>query len=237
MTGLFREFTILFLIIIIHELGHIKVSSYYGWQIDSISLLPFGGNIKYNKSLNKPIKEELYIVLAGPFYQLLFYLACYLLFINNYLLESTFYIIKNYHYALLVFNLLPIYPLDGSKLLNLLLNKFFSFKTSHLITIYLSLLALFIIFISLIFSNLNLAFYLILFILLTKTYWAWHQHSLIFNKFLLERYLYPLHLLSFKTIAGANLNKMMRDKKHLFLIDNEQVTEKEMLKKRFRDAF
>ena len=34
-------------------------------------------------------------------------------------------ILRNYHYSLLIFNMLPIFPLDGFKLLNIVvLNKF-----------------------------------------------------------------------------------------------------------------
>ena len=46
--------------------------------------------------------------------------------------------IITYHYGILAFNLLPIYPLDGGKLLNIMLNNFMpykiSFKTSIIIS-------------------------------------------------------------------------------------------------------
>lgn len=214
-------------------MGHLKVSTYYHWQINKLQLLPFGGNIEYKELLNRPIKEECYIVLAGPLCQFLFYLVCYFLFVNNFLLISTFTLIKNYHYALLIFNLLPIYPLDGSKLLNLLLNKFVAYKTSNLITIYVSFIVLFVIMLNLIFLDLNICFYLLLFILLFKTYTLWRNQLLIFNKFLLERYLYNFHFPKLKLIYGYHLHKLRRDKKHLFYINNKWITERALLKKRF----
>ena len=81
-TGNFKDFTLITLIIIIHELGHISAAIYYKWNIEKIIILPFGGITIFNEYLNRPIKEELIIALAGP--------------ISNYfLLFSQFFKFKN----------------------------------------------------------------------------------------------------------------------------------------------
>ncbi len=166
--------------------------------------------------------------------QIIFYFSCYLLYINNLILTNTFYIISNYHYSLLIFNLLPIYPLDGSKLFNLFLAKIVSYRKAHLITIYSSYIILFLVFILLRFITFNFNIYLLLILLLFKINEGLKNHNSLFNKFLLERYMYKLKFWKTKIIKGYKINNMMRDKQHLFLIKEKYVSEKAILKKRFQ---
>lgn len=72
-TGLFREFTVFFLIIVIHEIGHIIGGLYYNWPIDKIIILPFGGLTIFKQHLNVPLKEEFIVTLLGPIFQIIFY--------------------------------------------------------------------------------------------------------------------------------------------------------------------
>ena len=114
-TGLFKDFVLFTSIILIHELGHALAALYYKWDIEKIVIMPFGGITIFNEKLNRPIKEEFIILIFGPIFQIIYYRILFPI-INS-------YAFMNYHYALLFFNLLPIYPLDGAKLLNLLFNK------------------------------------------------------------------------------------------------------------------
>ena len=82
-TGNFKDFTLVTLIIIIHELGHISAAIYYKWNIEKIIILPFGGITIFNEYLNRPIKEELIIALAGSSIS------------NYFLLFSQFFKFKN----------------------------------------------------------------------------------------------------------------------------------------------
>jgi len=70
-TGFFKEFSYIMLIILVHELGHILTSIYFKWKIDRIMILPFGGITIFNEKINKPLKEELLIALSGPIIQLI----------------------------------------------------------------------------------------------------------------------------------------------------------------------
>lgn len=56
-TGLFKEFIILFLIIIVHEIGHIISALYYKFNINKINLYPFGGYIVFDEKINRALKE------------------------------------------------------------------------------------------------------------------------------------------------------------------------------------
>src|SRR5690554_6158762 len=135
----------------IHETGHVLMALYYGWNIDKIIVLPFGGLTVFKEHLNKPLFEEFMILIMGPLLQCFFY------FLANFL--SPNYILTNYHYALLIFNLFPIIPLDGSKLINIIISKVLPFKPSHLIGIYIS----FVVFLGILLYNMtNLILILIL---------------------------------------------------------------------------
>ena len=82
----------------------------------------------FDEKINKPIFEEFIISISGFIFQII-----QLFFIAN----------KKYSIILLLFNLIPIYPLDGYKILNLFLNKILPFKISHLISVYISFIAIF----------------------------------------------------------------------------------------------
>lgn len=221
-TGLFKDFIYITLLIFIHEIGHTIGALYYKWNIKKIIILPFGGITIFNEYINKSLKEEFVILVLGPLFQILFYFI--LCFFD---IEST--LITNYHYSLLLFNLLPIIPLDGSKLLNIILNKITNFKLSHMLTIYISILTI----IFLLIKNKNMVLYIIIFFILLKIIKEYRDHKYIFNKFLFERYNYDLVFKKKKTIKGIKVNKMKKEYKHIFY-DNKYYTEKEILKRYFK---
>ncbi|MBE6159900.1 MAG: hypothetical protein E7157_02510 [Lactobacillales bacterium] len=221
-TGLFKDFIYITILIFIHEVGHTIGALFYKWNIKKIIILPFGGITIFNEYINKSLKEEFVILILGPLFQILFYFI--LCFFN---IEST--LITNYHYSLLLFNLLPIIPLDGSKLLNIILNKITNFKLSHMLTIYVSILTI----IFLLIKNKNMVLYIIIFFILLKVIKEYREHKYIFNKFLFERYNYDLIFKRKKIIKGIKLNKMKKEYKHIFY-DNKYYTEKEVLKRYFK---
>lgn len=218
-TGNFKMFSLFILIIIFHELGHIITSAYYNWEIDKILLLPFGGITIFNKDINRSLKEEFIICVSGSLFQIIFYL-----------IFKKYLGIDNIHYNLLIFNLLPIVPLDGSKLLNVILNKMFSYKSSLVLTNIISILTIIIL---LLININNLLLYLITLFLIFKVISEIKNIKYIFNRFLLERYYKHFNYKKTKKINGYDLNKMFLENNHLFYIDNKYYTEREIIKKRF----
>lgn len=214
-TGYFKNFCFITFIIVFHELGHILASVFFNWNIDKIVIMPFGGIVLFNEKINRPIKEELIIALMGPIFQSV------LFFIDNPLFFK-------YNLFLIIFNLLPIFPLDGSKILNLFLNYFTYFKISHLISIIISIYLICLILFKIPF---NLIFYIVIFFLLLKTIKEIKNHKYIFNKFLLERYLYSFSFKKLKKID--NINKMKRDYEHIIFYKNKYVREYVCLKDLF----
>ena len=196
------------------------MAKYYKWKIEKVMLLPFGALTVFHETINRPLKEEFLIAISGPLFQI----VC--VFIYTRVNYNEFII--NYSNLILIFNLLPIYPLDGSKILNVILNKLTSFKKSHLLTVYISVLTIILIIIKVKF---NLILMMILLFIFIKVIDEYKNHNNIFNKFLLERYNNNLNFKKRKTINS--IYKMKRDYKHLFFNGNKYETEREILKKRF----
>ncbi len=132
------------------------------------------------------------------------------------------------NYSIFLFNLLPINPLDGSKILNSILNLVFPFKTSYLISIVIS-----IIFIVSLLMFKNLILYLTIVFLLIRILKEIKNKKYIFLRFLLERKKINLKSRKNKIIKGENLNKIFKYYKNLFYIDKIYYTEKEVLNKKF----
>ena len=128
--GRFRFIVYFMMLILVHELGHILMSLFFKWKIDKIIILPFGGLTKYNEMINRPLIEEFLVSISGILLQLIFYK-----FIHNYIDYKYFKFINCF---IIIFNLIPIYPLDGSKILNVFFNKITSFKNSILLTVMVS---------------------------------------------------------------------------------------------------
>lgn len=225
-TGLFKDFVVFSLIIFIHEWGHFITACYFNWKVDKIIILPFGGITIFNDLINKSMFEELMIAVAGPLMQIIFYLVC----IKLNIVTDT---LTNFHYLILFFNLLPIIPLDGSKILFLFLEKIFPYKLSHYLLIFLSFFNIFIILFYSIYYDYGLTPLIVITFITYKVYDELQKHPYYFNKFLFERYLYKISYPKNKFIKGHKIKKMFRNYHHLFLIEGKYHREQEILGKRF----
>jgi Zn-dependent protease len=122
------EYLALFLIVLLHEFGHAFACRQTGGQADRIVLWPLGG-VAFVKPPERP-GAYLWSIAAGPLVNvLLFPILTFFLFIvvNAHLRMSN---PDLYHFVLalwaintgiLIFNLLPIYPLDGGQIVRGLL--------------------------------------------------------------------------------------------------------------------
>ena len=216
-TANFKNFIIFSSIIIVHELGHIIGAIIFKWKIDKVILLPFGGITIFQENIDKSLKEEFIIAILGPLLQLVFYF-----------LYSGNSIFNQYNLIILLFNLLPIYPLDGSKIINILFSEFISFKRSHILTIITSFITLSVVILSI---KYNLLLYLILLFIVLEIIKEINKHNYYFNRFLLERYLYNNEYSKNKIID--NIKKMKKQTKHIFKINNKYFTEREIIRNLF----
>ena len=105
-----------FFIILLHELGHSLAGRYYGCLTQRIVLYPFGGAAQMVIP-ERPL-EELVIALAGPLVNLLFLPVLWSLAHFHDVLWQ----LALANTALLVFNLIPAFPMDGGRVLRTVLS-------------------------------------------------------------------------------------------------------------------
>ena len=203
LSGYFNYFLIISTILLIHDLGHIFFLKIYKYKIYNITILPFGSIINSSINSNSSTKEILFISIAGVIAQIILYPVFY--FLNLFYINDISYnIFLNYNKIILLFNLLPITPLDGSKVLLCLLENIFSYKKSLKIINLISIISIILFIIYLSFNGLNS--YLIIIFLLYKTYEKIKNHKYIFNQFLLGRYLCNRNYFKIKNIFKNRYN-------------------------------
>ncbi len=222
LTGYFNQILLFTIIIVVHELGHIFAATYYHWNIKKIIILPLGGITIFEDTIDKPFKEEIIVNLSGPIMQIIFTLIInYLISFNN--------DFNYYSFCILIFNMLPIYPLDGSKILNIIFNKFFPFLLSYRITLIISWLFIIISF----FLTNNLMLFLGISFLIYNLIREYKRINILFKTFLLERIMYNIRYKKTRLIKGLKLEKMYRNSYHWFIVDKNKYSETFILVKTF----
>ena len=219
--GRFRLIIYFMLLIVVHELGHILLGIYFKWKISKVVILPFGCLTKFDIDINTRLIEEFIVSISGIIFQYIFYII-----ISKHI---TYYYFKHINYFIIFFNMLPIIPLDGSKLLNVILNKITNFYTSLYITNIISLI--FIIITNIVLFKYNKLILIVNMFLLVETVKNIKKINYIFNKYLLERYMKKYAFKKYKKIN--NVYKMEKDYKHIFYIENKCISEYSFLLKMF----
>lgn len=189
MTAHFLEVCLLLGIIFIHEMGHAAAASFFSWRIKKISLLPFGGVAEMDEHGNRPLKEEFIVVIAGPLQHLWMGGGAYLLENFGVIPEDLFQLFISFNVMIFIFNLFPVWPLDGGKLVFLLLSLKHSFPHAHRVTLMLSIVSLGLFsFLILMIAPSHINVWVVIAFLAFSLYHEWKQRRFIFMRFLLERY-------------------------------------------------
>jgi stage IV sporulation protein FB len=121
MTGHFLEILTLFTIVIIHEMGHVAVARELGWTVTEIQLLPFGGVATMEDAAASHPMDEIVVALAGPFMNVVMMAVSLLFWWTNLWSEEWTRFFVNSNAIIAGFNLLPIWPLDGGRIVQAML--------------------------------------------------------------------------------------------------------------------
>ena len=144
--------SLLFIVVILHELGHSFTAQRFGVEVKQIVLLPIGGVAQLAHIPEKPIQEFL-IAIAGPavnfglaiilglvawfaqFSISLDQLPSLLLNLDSVNLASLFVYTFASNLLLGVFNLIPAFPMDGGRILRALLAMRMSYPRATVIAV------------------------------------------------------------------------------------------------------
>ncbi|MED5043028.1 M50 family metallopeptidase [Geobacillus stearothermophilus] len=189
LTAHFKQLCLLFFIVLVHELGHAAAATFFSWRVKRILLLPFGGVAEVEEHGNRPFREEWIVTLAGPAQHLWLGVAACFFWKAGWMDDGSWELFFRYNVAVFVLNLLPVWPLDGGKLLFLLLSYRRPFSEAHrnMVAISAAMLVAGVILL-LVAVPRQLELWVIAAFLAHAVWQEWKQHPYIVMRFLLERY-------------------------------------------------
>lgn len=143
------------LFILLHELGHTFAAQVVGVDVKSVVVWILGGFTNLAYKPEKPL-HNLFIALAGPLMNMLLAFLCIIFYIGLTFIslpyadnveifiwfqtfQNLFFSLAIVNLILIIFNLLPVYPLDGGNILHAAMELFFGKSHADWITFVVSI--------------------------------------------------------------------------------------------------
>ena len=131
-----EEIIMMFVLDVIHELGHVIMAKIVSLKTSKFTVNIYGTSaVIDNVDYVSPIKQ-IFIYLGGPLTAFISAILIYAIYKLNFI---SFYYFKIYNYmnlSLALFNLLPIYPLDGGRIFDVILKLAYPVKKALKIRIF-----------------------------------------------------------------------------------------------------
>lgn len=133
LTNQIEIYALIMIFALIHEVAHLICGIALGFKPETLRIMPFGFGVEfkiiiqdYNKKILKSnilSVKKIIIALAGPLINLLIVIFGTIFKIDSNIIYSNFLIF--------IFNLIPIYPLDGGRILKNLLKIIYGNRKSN----------------------------------------------------------------------------------------------------------
>lgn len=142
-----KIYALLMCLALVHEMGHVIAGIILGFKPEAISIIPTGFSVKFKndcKNYNSKIKngnvlaiKKAIIAFAGPIVNLII-MAIVVLYYkvteNSEIINIPIELILYSNLLIFIFNMLPIYPLDGGRILKEIIHINYGLYTSYIIT-------------------------------------------------------------------------------------------------------
>lgn len=115
--GRFIPFACCVASVLLHEYGHAVVGKKLGYQLNKISLMPYGAMLSGKNAVFKP-KDDIKIAVAGPVVNVILSVFSVLMLKLLPVTKDVFVEFLWANIFTFCFNMLPIYPLDGGRILS-----------------------------------------------------------------------------------------------------------------------
>lgn len=132
-TNQIEIYALVMIFALIHELAHLICGVLLGFKPDTLRIMPLGFSIEFETNVqdyNKKVKKsnllavkKILIALAGPLINLIIVILGIAISIDTNIVYANLLI--------LIFNLLPIYPLDGGRILINILKIFYGNRNAN----------------------------------------------------------------------------------------------------------
>lgn len=187
-SGSFVELITILVIVIIHECGHYVAARFFSWRIIRMYIWIFGAVMETEEHGVRSIREEAIVVLFGPFQHIWIYGVTWILqyyeLLHSTVIDGIFF----YNTVILVFNLLPIWPLDGGKILYLFLTYVYPYQRGYENTLIISCISCILLSIWIcVWYSFHIQWIFMMAFLLLEIWREWKNKSYVYMRFLLHR--------------------------------------------------
>jgi stage IV sporulation protein FB len=230
LTGMLMEVLILFIIVLLHEMGHYLAARHFRWRIRRIMLWVFGGVMETDEQGNRRALEEAIVILSGPAVHIFIFAALYGLSATS-TPEAVLETAYMYNMTIFLFNLLPIWPLDGGKLIGLLLSLQLPYRKAHTILIIVSwIIGAAVLLYVCIAMPFTLSTVSLLCFLMWENRLEWKRRYYVFLRFLLQRATYgtnagistPIFATSETALLDV-LSQYRRNRRHIIVVKGKNA--------------
>lgn len=125
-----QSLVISFISILIHEFSHIVLAMMKGSKFNNFQMHIYGARVDLLDVDELNYKEKLLIYIAGPLANIC--IVFIFMLINYYVRIEIYESIVTINIGLAIFNLLPAYPLDGARILEIILSRKMLYKEAQL---------------------------------------------------------------------------------------------------------